>query len=81
MLTITQAFIQATQYVSKGNECRIHHIIPMFDRLHAELIRVSEDASKHKCVRHAALQASKIFDKYYSLTDESEVYRVAMSTS
>lgn len=53
----------------------------MFDRLHAELIRVSEDASKHKCVRHAALQASKIFDKYYSLTDESELYRVAMSTS
>lgn len=53
----------------------------MFDRLHEELKKLALNEMKHKTVRYAAMNASKILDKYYSLTDDSKVYRVAMSGS
>lgn len=74
-----QAFIQATEFFSQGNKCLIYQVIPMFDRLDEELKKIAADESRHKTVRHAASNSSKILNKYYSLTDESEVYRVAMS--
>ncbi|KAJ3516930.1 hypothetical protein NMY22_g14084 [Coprinellus aureogranulatus] len=37
-----------------------------------------DDATLHPTVRHAALRGVRMLNKYYSKTDESNVYRIAM---
>jgi hypothetical protein len=56
-------------------------IIPSMDKMKVELTLASKN-KEHSPALRAALNIGKDFmDKYYSLIDDSEVYRIAMGTS
>ncbi|KAK6997449.1 hypothetical protein R3P38DRAFT_1887885 [Favolaschia claudopus] len=50
----------------------------MLEDLEAQLTNISQDASLHTVTRIAALAALEIVGKYYALTDDCEVYRIAI---
>ncbi len=68
-----------TKHVSHSNVVLVHQVIPMIDHLNTELESIVDDARKPKAIRHGAKNALRVLDKYYACTDESEIYRVAMS--
>ena len=51
------------------------------DALTEHLDKFSEDESLTPAVRMAAKRGCIILDKYYGLTDETIIYRIAMSKS
>lgn len=57
----------------------LHDVISVIDKLTAFLDKIASDVSLPLGVRAAALNGLKILNKYYSKTDESIMYRAAMS--
>ena len=74
-----QVFLFATNEISTNKIPLIHQVIPIFD----VITTVLEDNIKNDAlpliVRHAALWGYYMLNKYYSFTDDSVVYRIAMS--
>ena len=54
-------------------------MIPTFDIITTALEDNIDKDTLPLVVRHAALRGYLMLNKYYSLTDESVVYRIAMS--
>ena len=50
------------------------------DWMHAELVNACDNESYLSAIQAALEVGKKLLDKYYSITDNSEVYRIAMST-
>lgn len=73
-----QAFIQATEYISQGTVSLVFQVIPLIDKIHEVLEDTQDDKFKHTLVRHAAGCSIGLLNKYYELTDGSDIYRVAM---
>jgi len=69
----------ATKKISKSKVPLIHHVIPIFDVVTTALEDHIDKSTLPLVVRHAALRGYLMLNKYYSLTDDSIVYRVAMS--
>lgn len=69
----------ATKEISKSKTPLIHQVIPIFDIITTALEDSIDNAALPLVVRHAALRGYLMLNKYYSLTDESVVYRIAMS--
>jgi len=69
----------ATKKISKSKVPLIHHVIPIFDVVTTALEDYIDNSALPLVVRHAALQGYLMLNKYYTLTDDSIVYRVAMS--
>ena len=67
----------ATLFFSQDTIAAIAHVIPTMDRIDAMLHRSSVDALSPS-VKHALSFSRKIMDKYYSKTDLSNVYWIAM---
>jgi hypothetical protein len=59
----------------------IANVIPAMDRMHADLVAACENENYSIAIRAALKIGKKLLDKYYSITDNSEVYRIAMSKS
>ena len=58
----------------------IVNVIPAMDRMHADLVAACKKINYSSAI-HATLDVRKnLLNKYYSITDNSEVYRIAMST-
>jgi len=74
-----QVFTYATMKISTNKIPLIHEVIPHIDVITSTLDEFMDDASKHPAVRHAALRGLLMLNKYYTLTDESIVFRIAMS--
>lgn len=70
----------ATKEVSKSKVPLIHDVIPFIDGLTAMLDEVIDDVLISLTVRHAALRGVLLLNKYYAKTDDSIIYRIAMST-
>ena len=49
------------------------------DRMHADLVTASTNENYSHTIRAALKIGKKLLDKYYSITDNSEIYRIAMS--
>ena len=49
------------------------------DRMHADLVTASANKNYSPAIRAALKIGKKLLDKYYSITDNSEIYRIAMS--
>ena len=62
--------------ISKNKIPLIHQVIPIFATALEDTI---DNDTLPLVVHHAALRGFFMLNKYYSLTDESIVYRVAMS--
>ncbi|KAF8576549.1 hypothetical protein K439DRAFT_1366877 [Ramaria rubella] len=56
----------------------IYEVIPIIDVLTAVLDKYASNQTLFPAVHSAAAKGHKILNKYYSLTDESIVYRIAM---
>lgn len=48
------------------------------DKMHAELTAAAENVENSPALQAALSLGKTLLDKYYSLTDDSEVYRIAM---
>ncbi|KAJ7580325.1 hypothetical protein C8J56DRAFT_731630, partial [Mycena floridula] len=68
---------KATVFFSQDTVCTISSVIPMMDRIDA-LLTGQASKSIHPSVKIAVLLAKKTLNRYYSLTDTSDVYRIAM---
>jgi hypothetical protein len=51
------------------------------DRMHTDLTAASNSDDYSPAIRSALKLGVALLDKYYSLTDNSEVYRIAMGES
>ena len=72
-------FLEATERVSQSNVPLLHEVIPLIDILTSCLTKaISDENNIVQPVRAAASRGYKLINKYYSLTDESIMYRLAM---
>ena len=72
-------FLFATNQISTNKIPLIYQVIPIFDVITMALEDNIENDALPLIVRHAALRGYYMLNKYYSLTDDSIVYRIAMS--
>jgi hypothetical protein len=77
--TINQAISFATKKVSRSATPLIHDVIPVIDSLTTFFDKAIDNTTLHPAVRHAALRGVLMLNKYYAKTDDSMVYRIAMS--
>ena len=76
-----QPFAFATRQISTSNRALVHEVIPYMDALTEHLDKFSQDETLTPAVRMAAKRGRLLLDKYYGLTDETIIYRIAMSES
>lgn len=74
-----QPFLYATKAISTSGRALVHQVIPYIDVLTRHVDAFAADETLTPAVRAAARRGRLILDKYYSLTDDSIVYRIAMS--
>ncbi|RPD53479.1 hypothetical protein L226DRAFT_466841, partial [Lentinus tigrinus ALCF2SS1-7] len=74
-------FSFATNQISSSSRALVHEVIPYMDLLTEHVDRFAADDSLAPSVRAAAKRGRVILDKYYQLTDETFIYRVAMGKS
>ena len=74
-----QPFLYATKIMSKGDYALVHNVIPSMDILTEHLDAFKDNADLKAIIRVAAARGLEIMNKYYSRTDESEIYRNSMS--
>ena len=79
VVKIVQVFTYATMKISTNKIPLIHEVIPHIDVITSTLDEFMDDGTKHPAVWHAALRGLLMLNKYYTLTDESIVFRIAMS--
>ncbi|THH16802.1 hypothetical protein EUX98_g9241 [Antrodiella citrinella] len=75
---VLKRFLAATLRLSQSKIPLLHETIPVIDKLTTHLENVIADQSLSKPVCFAAARGLKILNKYYSLTDDSIMYRLAM---
>jgi hypothetical protein len=75
---LSQVFKDATLYFSRGTP-NLATVIPAMDHIDKFLATSADNSSKFSPAIRAALAIGKTaMNKYYNLTDQSEVYRIAM---
>jgi hypothetical protein len=72
-------FLFATNEISKSKIPLIHQVIPIFDIMTTVLEDTIDKTTLPLAVRHAALRGYFMLNKYYRLSDDAVVYRIAMS--
>lgn len=78
---MSQVFLIATKQMSQSKTPLLHQVIPVFDIITRALDDHYSDPTLPPAVRAAAIRGRTMLDKYYGLTDDSIVYRVAMCKS
>ena len=74
-------FLFVTKEVSKSSVPRIYQVIPFMDRLNDALDDFAVDPMLCPAVRMAAIRGRSMLNKYYGKTDDSIIFRIAMSKS
>ena len=74
-----QIFKDATLYFSRSTPTLVT-VIPAMDHIDETLTLQSLDSDYEPAIRMALGLAKKVLNRYYSATDHSEVYHIAMST-
>jgi hypothetical protein len=76
-LSICQVYKDATLFFSQDSVETIAHVIPTMDHIN-KLLHNSDADPLNPSVKAALKFAHKSMDKYYSKTDMSNVYQIAM---
>jgi hypothetical protein len=76
----SQIFKMVTRQFSSDTPCLASVILAM-DKMHHELTAASQNTEYLPTLRIALRLGTKLLNKYYSLTDDSDVYRIAMDMS
>ena len=69
----------ATLFFSQDNAVTIANVVPTMDRID-KMLSTSAATPLTPAVKHALTFACKLMDEYYSKTDLSNVYRIAMGS-
>ena len=77
MLMNGQIYKEGTLFFSQDTAATIAHVIPTMDRIDT-ILRCTGPTALDCSVKHAVVFARNLLDKYYSKTDLSNVYRIAM---
>jgi hypothetical protein len=56
----------------------VHAVIPILEMLEGDLVKVRDDWELPSVIRIAAEASLSVVGKYYALTDDTEVYRIAI---
>ncbi|KAG1748375.1 uncharacterized protein EDB91DRAFT_1218757 [Suillus paluster] len=80
LIPVLEIFDDLTNRFSQAEVPLVHEVIPMLERLEHMMVKVSRDTELSAIVRVAALAALQVIGKYYTLTDDNEVYRIAIIT-
>lgn len=56
-------------------------VIPVMDSIDDKLLAIARDRNHHPAIRIATLKAKNLLNKYYALTDASNIYRIAIRKS
>ena len=75
-----QPFLFATNDISSSTRGLVHEVIPYIDVLPVHLDDFQDDLSLTSAIGAAAKRGHIMLSKYYSLTDETPIFRIAMST-
>jgi hypothetical protein len=76
---LLQILKDATQFFSRAGAPSLPVVIPAMDLIDSLFTDLTLPTSqKHPAIRAAVKTAKKTLNKYYSLTDHSELYRIAM---
>ena len=59
----------------------IANVIPAMDHMHTDLLAACENENYPTAIRAALKIGLNLLNKYYSITDNSEVYRITMGES
>jgi hypothetical protein len=78
-LLFLQIFKTVTLEFSTDTPC-LANVIPAMDRMHDSLLAACNNENYSPAIRAALKIGMNLLNKYYSITDNSEVYRIAMST-
>ncbi|KAJ7019651.1 hypothetical protein C8F04DRAFT_975384 [Mycena alexandri] len=73
-----QVFEDITKLFSQAEVPLVYEVIPMLEALEDELTNMRDDASLPDVIRIAAIAALLVIGKYYALSDDTEVYRIAI---
>ena len=65
--------------MSRTDYALVHNVIPSMDILTEHLDAFKDNVDLKPVIRVAAARGLMIMNKYYSRTDDSEIYRIAMS--
>ena len=66
----TAFFSRATPYLAK--------VIPAMNHIDQHLATAARNNAYKPCIQPAVAMGKKLLNKYYSYTDHSELYRIAM---
>lgn len=72
-------YFRVTERVSKSSKPLLYQVIPLIDTLTGQLENAAANIQLMHPVQNAAARGLRMLHKYYSKTDESSMYRVAMS--
>lgn len=72
-------FKDATLFFSRGVTPNIATVIPAMDRIDEVLATSAFDSQYSISIQAALAMGKKTLNRYYSKTDHSEIYRIAMS--
>ncbi|KAJ7231225.1 hypothetical protein C8J57DRAFT_1036550, partial [Mycena rebaudengoi] len=75
---VLQVFEDITQLFSQAEVPLVYEVIPMLEALKDELTNMRDDADLPTVIRIAAIAALLVIGKYYALSDDTEVYRIAI---
>jgi len=79
-LTISQLFKDATLFFSRSTP-NLATVIPAMDHIDTHLATASHNLKYSPAIRASLALGKAHLNKYYDMTDHSEVYRIAMSES
>ena len=78
LLTFSQLFKDATLFFSRATP-NLPTVIPAMDHIDAHLATASQNMKYSPAIRASLALGKAHLNKYYNMTDHSEVYRIAMS--
>jgi hypothetical protein len=76
-----QPIKEFTERFSRKDVPVISDVLFTFDQLHDHFEGKRDDPLVPEHLRCASIRALKVLNKYYSLTDQSDIFRIAMSMS
>ncbi|EKM76036.1 hypothetical protein AGABI1DRAFT_14520, partial [Agaricus bisporus var. burnettii JB137-S8] len=75
---VLQIFKEATEFFSRKNESLLSSVIPVMDDIDETLQTSIDDKKYSTALLHALTLGRRTLNKYYSHTDASELYRIAL---
>ncbi|KAF8960348.1 hypothetical protein BDZ97DRAFT_1905934 [Flammula alnicola] len=75
---VLEIFQDITLLFSKAEVPLVHEVIPMLEAMEHDLTKIRNSHELPAVIRIAAIAALLIISKYYALTDDNEVYRIAI---